>query len=62
MKRRRDGHQDERRKARVEMNLVAERDGDHKPLDKARRGCSLPFLGGIVLLAAGLVGAHSMVG
>jgi hypothetical protein len=36
---------DERRKEHVEVNLLAG-SPEPGPLSKARRGCSLPFLGG----------------
>lgn len=46
---------DERRKEHVEVNLLAESD-ERGPLAKARRGCTLPFLGGSALfLGLGLV-------
>lgn len=41
----------ERRKEHVEVNLMA--GGEERgPLSKARRGCSLPFLGGSLLVIA----------
>lgn len=45
---------EERRRATPEINLLAEA-SDRGVLDKARKGCSIPFLGGglmITMLAA----------
>jgi hypothetical protein len=33
----------------VEVNLLVEKD-DQKPLAKVRRGCALPFMGGLLVL------------
>ena len=50
MTRRRKGPRQERRREQVEINLLSEKDegGDRA---KARRGCSLPFLGGLLVIA-----------
>jgi hypothetical protein len=51
---------EERRKDQVEINLLA--GTEHwSPLAKARRGCSLPFFGGSLLLIAVALG-HSILG
>jgi hypothetical protein len=47
MKRKR-GPKDDRRRPAVEMNLLAEDDGAGAFV-RARRGCSLPFIGGGVI-------------
>jgi hypothetical protein len=44
---RRQQPREERRKAQVEINLLADVEGDKK-----RRGCSVPFVGGGLLLLA----------
>ena len=49
-KKRGDRHGDERRKAQVEVNLLAESEGGGRVITKARRGCALPFFGTGVLL------------
>jgi hypothetical protein len=49
-KKRRDQHGDERRKAQVEVNLLAESEGSGRVITKARRGCALPFFGTGVFL------------
>jgi hypothetical protein len=49
-KKRRDQHGDERRKAQVEVNLLAESEGSGRVITKARRGCALPFFGTALLL------------
>jgi hypothetical protein len=46
---RKKGSRDERRREHVEVNLMT--DGtERRPLARARRGCSLPFLGGGMFL------------
>ena len=51
MTRRRQGPRQERRREQVEINLLSETDesGDRA---RARRGCTLPFLGGSLLAIA----------
>ena len=49
MKRRRQQPREERRKAQVEVNLLAENEGG-RVISKTRRGCTIPFLGGGLLL------------
>jgi len=50
MKKRRGEAREERRKDRVEINLLAEDEGSYRTARaKRRRGCSLPFLGGAFL-------------
>lgn len=44
MRKRRDQHGEERRKAQVEVNLLAESEGG-RVITKAGRGCTLPFFG-----------------
>ena len=41
-------HREERRRAQVEVNLLAETDGGKggRVISKSRSGCALPFLGG----------------
>jgi hypothetical protein len=52
VKKKRSGPQDERRRAQVEINLVGDETGSRKILHKARRGCSLPFTGGLLMVVA----------
>jgi hypothetical protein len=52
VKKKRSGPQDERRRDQVEINLVGDETGTRKALHKARRGCSLPFTGGLLIVAA----------
>jgi hypothetical protein len=52
-----DQAREERRKAQVEVNLLAENESGGRVISKTRRGCTLPFFGGtglflIVLEAA----------
>lgn len=56
MKRRRQPSREERRKAGIEVNLLAEGDGG-RVITKTRRGCAIPFLGGglVLFLGGGLV-------
>jgi len=56
MKRKR-APKDDRRRPAVEMNLLAE-DGGTGVFRRARRGCSLPFVGGGVLGAVLLLATH----
>ncbi len=53
MKTKSDSRRDERRRDRVEMNLLAEVEAGRSGPGKTRRGCVLPFTG-IVLLAGSL--------
>jgi hypothetical protein len=43
---------EERRRAQVEVNLLAETDGGKggRVISKSRSGCALPFLGGVGVL------------
>ena len=43
---RRQQPQEERRRAQVEVNLLAESEGGGKVISKTRAGCTIPFLGG----------------
>ena len=56
MKRRRQQRVEERRRAGIEVNLLAESEGG-LVITKTRKGCAIPFLGaGLVLfLGGGLV-------
>ena len=56
MSKRKDASRDERRRAQVEVNLLAETEGG-RVITKTRRGCSLPFLGGLLILTFAVV-AH----
>jgi hypothetical protein len=49
LSKRREHHREERRKPHVEVNLLAENEGG-RVINKARRGCTLPFFGTGVLL------------
>jgi hypothetical protein len=49
LKKRRQQPREERRKTQVEVNLLAENEGG-RVISKARRGCTIPFLGGGGLL------------
>lgn len=51
MKRRKIRPREERRREHVEVNLLAESE-ESGALARARRGCSLPFLGGTLLVIA----------
>lgn len=46
MTKRGDQPREERRKAQVEVNLLAENESSGRVINKARRGCTLQFLGG----------------
>ena len=62
MKRRRPQVPDERRKAQVEVNLLAENEGG-RVISKTRgRGCSLPFLGGTGVLVIALEAVRAGLG
>jgi hypothetical protein len=50
MSKRKRGPKDDRRRPAVEVNLLAEDDGTGVFV-RARRGCSLPFIGGGVIAA-----------
>lgn len=43
---RRQQPREERRRAQVEVNLLAESEGGGKVISKTRGGCTIPFLGG----------------
>jgi len=45
MSKRKRGPKDDRRRPTVELNLLAEHEGEGAFV-RARRGCSLPFIGG----------------
>jgi hypothetical protein len=49
VKRRRQQPREERRKTQVEVNLLAENEGG-RVISKTGRGCTIPFLGGGLLL------------
>jgi hypothetical protein len=49
--RRKKGPREERRREHVELNLLAPNE-ERGPLSKARRGCAIPFLGGILMVIA----------
>ena len=61
MKKRRQPRIDERRKTRVEVNLLAEKEGG-RVITKTRGGCTIPFLGAglLVIVVEGL--AHIGLG
>ena len=50
MKKRRRQPPEERRKAQVEVNLLAESEGGRGISKRGGRGCTLPFFGGTGLL------------
>jgi len=50
VKRRRQQPLDERRKAQVEVNLLAESEGNQVISKTRTRGCTLPFFGGTALV------------
>jgi len=41
---------EDRRRRAIEINLLAEQDEGRNVLGRARRGCSLPFIGGALLI------------
>jgi hypothetical protein len=49
---RRGGQREERRKDGLELNLLSEDSSAGSPGGKARRGCTLPFTGSLLLLVA----------
>lgn len=51
MSKRKRGAHDERRRASIEINLLADSEEAGR-LGRARRGCSLPFLGSAMVLTA----------
>ncbi|OLC01963.1 MAG: hypothetical protein AUI15_04360 [Actinobacteria bacterium 13_2_20CM_2_66_6] len=53
MKKKTDSRRDERRRDRVEMNLLAADEGVRSAPGKTRRGCVLPIIG-MALLAGSL--------
>jgi hypothetical protein len=57
MSKRKRGPKDDRRRPAIEMNLLDEHDGGGVFV-RARRGCSLPFIGGGVLGALLLLALH----
>ena len=57
MSKRKGASRDERRTAHVEVNLLAESEGG-RVITKTRRGCTIPFLGGTLILAIAVV-AHA---
>jgi hypothetical protein len=62
MKRRRQQPLDERRRAQVEVNLLAESEGG-RVISKTRgRGCSLPFFGGTALFLIALEAVRAGLG
>jgi hypothetical protein len=50
MKRRRGEKREERRKDQVELNLLSDEQPSLGAKSKGRRGCGLPFLGGVLVL------------
>jgi len=54
MKRRRQQPRDERRRAQVEVNLLAESEGGRVIRKTRARGCGLPFFGGTGLFLIAL--------
>jgi hypothetical protein len=57
LSKRKQAPREERRREQVELNLLAQ-DPERKTLAKARRGCSVPFLGvTLLVIALGLVHA-----
>jgi hypothetical protein len=57
MSKRKRGPKDDRRRPALEINLLAENEGAGVFV-RARRGCSLPFIGGGVLGAVLLLALH----
>jgi len=57
LSKRKGASRDERRTAQVEVNLLAESEGG-RVITKTRRGCTIPFVGGAVILAIAVV-AHA---
>ena len=57
MSKRKRGPKDDRRRPAVEMNLLSEDEGAGVFV-RARRGCSLPFIGGGVIVALLLLATH----
>ena len=57
MSKRRRGPKDDRRRPAIEMNLLDEHEGGGVFV-RARRGCSLPFIGGSVLGGLLLLAVH----
>lgn len=62
MKKRRQQAPDERRKAQVEVNLLAENEGGRVISRTRGRGCSLPFLGGTGLFVIALEAIRAGLG
>jgi hypothetical protein len=57
LSKRKQGPREERRREQVEVNLLSQ-GHDRGTLAKARRGCTLPFLGiGLLVVALGLLHA-----
>jgi hypothetical protein len=54
MSKRKQAPKDDRRRPGVEINLLAEHE-ESRILVRARRGCSLPFIGGLLTALAMLV-------
>jgi len=57
LSKRKGASRDERRTDQVEVNLLAESEGG-RVITKTRRGCTIPFLGGTLILAIAVV-AHA---
>jgi hypothetical protein len=51
LSRRKKGPREERRGEHIEINLLSETE-ERRPLARTRRGCTLPFLGGGLLIIA----------
>ncbi len=59
MSKRKRGPKDDRRRPVIEINLLAEDEGE-SVFVRARRGCSLPFIGGGIVCALLLPATHLM--
>jgi hypothetical protein len=62
VKKRREQPRDERRKAQVEVNLLAESEGGRVIKKTRGRGCTVPFLGGTGLFLIVLEGVRAGLG
>ena len=55
MKRRRIDPRDDRRRQRVEINLLGEGHDSPRQGSRVRRGCTLPFTGGLLILVLSVI-------
>jgi hypothetical protein len=62
VKKRRRDPADERRKAQVEVNLLAENEGGRVISNTRGRGCTLPFFGGTGLFLVALEAVRAGLG